>query len=262
MKNELTPIEKRNKLISAVSTLCVMGLILLVCALMGMKYPDPPLPEEGVEVNLGNSDFGLGDAQQPDESDATAPVTPPMPSTGENIATQTAPSAAINTTPKPNTRPNDVKEPPVKPNDTKQPETPKTNPNALFKGKKNTSNGGSQGVTQGAGDQGKQGGDPNSNRYDGQPGNGGAGYSLSGRKASSLPLPNYNSQKEGKVVVKIFVNQDGKVTNATAPEKGSTILEGALVQRAIAAAKQAHFNADPNASETQVGTITYVFRTK
>lgn len=262
MNNELTPIEKRNKIISAVSTLCVMGLIVLVCALMGMKYPDPPLPEEGVEVNLGNSDMGLGDAQEPDESDASAPVTPPTPSTGENIATQTAPSAAINTTPKPNTRPNDVKETPVKPTETKQPETPKTNTNALFPGRKNTSNGGSQGVTQGTGDQGKQGGDPNSNRYDGQPGNGGAGYSLSGRKASSLPLPNYNSQKEGKVVVKIYVDQSGKVTNATAPEKGSTIFDGALVQRAISAAKQAKFNAAPDASEIQVGTITYVFRTK
>lgn len=252
-------IEQRNKIISGVSTALILGLVVLACALMGMKFPDPPIPEEGVEVNLGNSDFGLGDAENPSESEAPASVTPPAPSQGEHVSTQTAPSAAINVSPKPTPKPNEVKEQP-KETTKSQSEQPKTNPNALFPGKKNTTDGGSQGVTQGSGDQGKAGGDKNSNRYDGQPGNGGAGYSLTGRKASSLPLPNYNSQKEGKVIVKIYVNQQGVVTNATGPEKGSTIYEGALVQKAISAAKQARFNADPNAAETQVGTITYVFR--
>lgn len=116
---------------------------------------------------------------------------------------------------------------------------------SLFDDKK-ANNDGSQDVTTESDDQGKCG----------------AGYSLSGRKASSIPLPGFNIRKEGKVVVKIYVDQNGKVTNATAPEKGSTIFDGAMVQRAIASAKQARFNADINASEIQVGTITYVFRVK
>ena len=242
-------IEQRNKIISAAGTLAILGLVVVACLLMGLKFPDPPIPEEGVEVNLGNSDMGLGDAENPQVDATPTPPTPP-PSQGENISTQKAPSAAINTTPNPQ---------PTKP-ETQQPEQPKMDPTKLFK--KSNKDGGSQGVTQGQDDQGKEGGDKNSNRYDGQPGNGGAGYSLNGRKASSLPLPNYNSQKEGKVVVKIWVNQQGVVTNVSAPEKGSTIYEGALVEKAKQAAKQAKFNADPNASETQVGTITYVFRNK
>lgn len=263
MNNELTPIEKRNKIISAVSTLCVMGLIVLVCALMGMKYPDPPLPEEGVEVNLGNSDMGLGDAQEPDESDASAPVTPPTPSTGENIATQTAPSAAINTTPKPNTRPNDVKETPVKPTETKQPETPKTNTNALFPGRKNTSNGGSQGVTQGSGDQGKQGGDPNSNRYDGQPGNGGTGVQVKGigdRINGSVSVPPKQAYEAGRIAIDVWIDETGNVVRTEYNQKRSNIYKsGSQRDQCIAAVKRTKYTARPGAG-TIKGTIEFTFQ--
>lgn len=257
--NKKTPEERRNSLISAVSTLLFLGLVILICAFVGMKYPDPPIPEEGVEVNLGDSDFGLGDADNPDASENVQAATPPSPSTGENVSTQKAPSAAINTSTD-NAKVTHTKvQPQETPKTDAKTESP-TNQKALFPGSKKNTDGGSQGVTQGSGNQGKAGGDPNSNRYDGQPGNGGAGYSLNGRKASSLPTPNYNSQKEGKIVVKIYVDRNGQVTKTTAPEKGSTIYDGALVERARNAAMKARFNADPNASETQVGTITYVFR--
>lgn len=255
----MTPVEKRHSLISAASTLLIMGLIVLLCALMGMKYPDPPIPEEGVEVNLGNSDLGLGDAEEPDASENVREAAPPTPSTGENIATQTAPSAAINTSTQ-KTKPNDTKVQPKEPAKTEATEQAQTNTKALFPGKKSSTNGGSQGVTQGSGDQGKQGGDPNSKRYDGQPGNGGSGYSLAGRKASSLPQPSYGSQKEGKIIIRIKVNRQGVVIDASGPEKGSTITDASMVEKAKSAARKATFNADPNAQETQVGTITYVFR--
>lgn len=254
-----TPTEKKNSIISAVSTLLLMGLLVLLCAFIGLNPPDPPIPEEGVEVNLGNSDQGLGDVATPTNSENMRNPAMPTPSTGENVATQRNSSAPLNTS-KDNTRASDTRVQPKQPTNTDaQPET-RTNPNALFPGKKNTSNGGSQGVSNGTGNQGQAGGNPNSNRYDGVPGNGGSGYSLKGRSASALPEPIYTSNKEGKVIVKIWVDRMGNVTKVEAPQKGSTIAKSEFISQAESAARRAKFNADANATELQVGTITYVFR--
>lgn len=249
--------QKKRSLISALCTLLFMAMIVVVCAFVALYPPDPPIPEEGVEVNLGNSDYGLGDVDNPDNSENMRPI-PPAHSDGENISTQKAPSVGLKTSPN-NTSANQTHN--TTPSPTQEQTTqPQTNRNALFPGKRNNTSGGSQGVTQGTGNQGKEGGDPNSNRYDGQPGHGGSGYSLNGRKASSLPMPGYDKQKEGKIIVKIWVDRNGNVLKVEAPQKGSTITDGAMVRQAEAAARKAKFNADPSALEQQVGTITYVFR--
>lgn len=133
------------------------------------------------------------------------------------------------------------------------------NTTALIK-KSNMNKGMSQGAMQGAGFQGREGGDPNSNRYDGTPGKGGAGFSLTGRSAKALPCPTVNNKKEGKVVVKIWVDRSGNVTHVSAPEKGSTLTDAGYVQICKAAAMKAKFSARDDAPEVQTGTITYVFR--
>lgn len=94
----------------------------------------------------------------------------------------------------------------------------------------------------------------NSNR------NSGAGWSLNGRRAVNVPPPSNKDIKEGKIIVKIWVNQEGNVTKVEAPVKGSTITETAIVNKAKAAAMNAKFNADPNATNSQIGTITYIYR--
>lgn len=134
-----------------------------------------------------------------------------------------------------------------------QPEAPKqpeVNTNALFK-KSDKS-----GIQYG----GSLGKDPNSNRYDGTPSKGGAGFCLSGRSAKSLPSPSANNDKEGKVVVKIWVDRAGNVTQVSAPEKGSTLTDASCVEQSKAAARKAKFNAKDDAPEIQAGTLTYVFR--
>lgn len=252
--------EQKNKLISGGTTALVLGLILVICLAFGYDPPDPPIPEEGVEVNLGNSDFGSGDNPMPDPSPASSAPQPA--SATEQVSTQKTES----TTPIPTSdKPSTAKTNNETPTTTKQPETPKqpeVNTNALFKksDKSKTQNGGSQGVTQGSGNQGKEGGDPNSNRYDGTPGKGGAGFSLSGRSAKALPSPQATNNKEGKVVVKIWVDRNGNVTQVSAPEKGSTLTDAGYVQMSKAAAMKAKFSAKEDAPETQTGTITYVFK--
>lgn len=252
--------EDKNKIISAGTTALVLGLILVICLAFGYDPPDPPIPEEGVEVNLGNSDFGSGDNPTPASSEASSAPRPT--SATEQLITQSHESTTpLYSSPKP-AADKTVNETPTttKPEPPKEPEI---NKNALFNGAKSktkSDNGGSEGKTYGGGNQGKEGGDPNSNRYDGQPGKGGAGFSLAGRSAKALPSPTANGGKEGKVVVKIWVDRDGNVTQTSAPEKGSTLTDQAYVNQSKTAAMRAKFSPKADAPETQTGTITYVFR--
>ena len=86
---------------------------------------------------------------------------------------------------------------------------------------------------------------------------------LSGRSVvGSLPLPAYNSQNQGRVVVEITVDQNGNVTKATAIGRGSTVQDAQLWRDAEAAAKKAKFNVKKDAPISQIGTITYIFSLK
>ena len=255
--------ENKNKVISGIGTALFLIVVSLICMAFGYDPPDPPIPEEGVEVNVGNSDMGFGDNPMPDASE---PSSAPRPvSATEQIATQnTESSAPLYSSPKPSTAKQDNETPTTtKPEPPKEPEI---NKNALFNGNKGNKNknqnAGSEGNTSGSGNMGKPDGNPNSNRYDGQPGQGGTGFSLTGRSAKALPSPNNTINKEGKIVVKIWVDQAGNVTQVSAPEKGSTISDAALVNQAKTAAKSAKFSAKADAPEVQTGTITYVFRTR
>ena len=243
---------KNPKVISGICTAVIMAIIVAVLLAFGYNPPDPPIPEEGVEVNLGDSDLGFGQSADPvSEASSYAP-----PAAQEQVATQhTEPAPAINAAKKTGvTNPNATEQPKV------ENKEPQINPNALFTGRRNQNSGnGSQGQSTGTGDQGKPDGTPNSNNYVGSGGNGG-NYSLAGRSAVSLPLPQYNSNQQGTVVVRIWVDQQGRVTRAEYEPKGSNTSDGNLVSKAKAAALKARFNADRSAQEEQRGTITYIFK--
>ena len=83
-----------------------------------------------------------------------------------------------------------------------------------------------------------------------------AGRSVNG----TLPKPSYGVQADGKVVVKIWVDQYGNVTKALAGVEGTTATDKTLWQAAYKAAMGAHFNMDASAPPLQEGTITYIFR--
>lgn len=75
----------------------------------------------------------------------------------------------------------------------------------------------------------------------------------------ALPTPVYPAgNRGGKVVVRVSVDREGKVTSATYEPKGSTTSDSALVEAAIKAARQARFT--ESAAFIQGGTITYIFK--
>ncbi len=244
-----------NKQKSALITAAVMIVVAVVLVSFGYDPPDPPIPEEGVEVNIGDSDFGLGDSEE--SASAASSNTPPA-AQNQIVTQRTEPSVSMPSTPHQGTVTNPVA--------TEQPQVenkePEINRNALFTGKRNQGNqggSGSEGQTTGTGNQGNPNGTPNSNNYSGNGGNGGS-YKLVGRSAVSLPKPEYHSNQQGTVVIAIWVDQQGHVTRAEYQPKGSNTSNGNLVNAARTAALKARFNADTKAQEEQKGTITYIFK--
>lgn len=170
----------------------------------------------------------------------------------EDIVTQNDDEAPAIEKPK-NTKPKQETKPVEEPK-------PTVNQKALFKGSNNPQAGGSEGITGQPGDQGKPNGLAGIKKYDGNGGKGnGTGYDLGGRGAKSLHRPDDDFSEEGRIVVDIWVNRDGQVVRAEVATKGTDIINNAMRQKAIQAAKRSTFASDPDAPEEQHGTITYTF---
>ena len=119
---------------------------------------------------------------------------------------------------------------------------------------------GGEGDDNKAGDKGKVTGDPNASGYYGVGGDGSGGnYRLGNRTALSKPKPDYPCNEEGKVVVKITVDQSGRVVAAEPGAKGTTNSASCLLTEAKEAALKTKFNQDSKAPPKQVGAIIYNF---
>jgi TonB family protein len=244
--------EKADKGIAIVGTIAVHALVLLVLFLMAFRTPLPLPGEEGVEVDLGMMDQGMGNIQP--EKPAIPMAAQPkqeQSQTKEDIVTQNDEEAPAIEKPKT-----------TKPKQEKPAEEPKpqVNSRAIYKGSNNPQAGGSEGITGQPGDQGKPNGLAGVRKYDGNGGKGnGTGYDLGGRGAKSLHRPNDDFSEEGNVVVDIWVNRAGQVVRAEVAQKGTTIINSEMRQKAKQAALRSTFQSDPDALEEQHGTITYTF---
>ena len=78
----------------------------------------------------------------------------------------------------------------------------------------------------------------------------------------TLPRPAYSVQKEGRVVVKIWVDNYGTVQKAVPGAEGTTVTDSDMWNAARKAAMGASFNLSADAPAMQEGTITYIFKLK
>lgn len=265
---------KKDEVKGLTGTILFHAILVLALLFLALRTPLPLPSEGGVEVNLGNSDDGMG-LIQPTELQASNQATPPPPdaSDADDLLTEDTDEApAIE--PKKVTKPaaeKPVPKPEVKREPVPVPQ-PKVDPRALFPGKDATGSksgqGGNEGITGKPGDQGKVTGDPNATGYDGTGGTGdgkgtgngsGVSFDLSGRTSRQIPRPSNKFKDEGTVVVTIYVNRLGNVTRVITGTKGTTTSSTQLRQLAEQAAKQAKFSPKEDAPEEQKGTITYIF---
>lgn len=251
-------------------TSAIFAILLLLCLFLGMTFMDPP-PENGIAINFGTSDMGMGDIQ-PTEPVQSAPeptqsVPDPTPVV-DDVVTQDDIDAPVIKKEEPK-KEKPKEEPVVKPKPTPQPApTPsKSTTDALssiLNGPKSDGKAtGGQGDDNEAGDKGKIDGSLNGSYGEGGGGKGTGGsgsgrYNLAGRKALALPNPKYTCNEQGTVVVQISVDRTGKVTSAVAGARGTTNSAKCLKDQAEAAAMSAKF--DEGDTEKQVGTIVYNFR--
>lgn len=272
-------------------TAAACALLLIIFFFVSWTLPVEPRPtvEDGIEVNLGNSDKGLGKDQpylpgEPSAEDKEK-YTPPKPAVVEKAPAkdvetddnnkEDAPVVKKAVVTKPNaTRIPDKEETKVKARPVKTPDpipTPKpVKPKAVFHGVNGTGNGGNasddfkpggnEGIAGGRGDQGAPGGNPNSTNYTGG-GHGNSGVvisrGLAGRGIVSSPSFTDDFNENAKVALDIHVDAAGNITDAEYTPRGSTTGESNLIAIAKRKARQVKFNAG---NDESVGTIVFNFK--
>ncbi|MFH2143239.1 MAG: hypothetical protein ABIJ97_12505 [Bacteroidota bacterium] len=243
---------KKNKN-GLIGTIVFHGLLMLVLLFFGFTEPQEQFPDpEGIVIDFGNSDQGLGDIEPESFNNENAVQNNSNPeNTEESIMTQDfEESANIEKT----TNLNQENTNPEVNNEEKVTE-PEVNKNALYQGNNNAT---SEGNNNDGGNMGRPDGLDTDNYTDGN-GKDGIGYSLTGRTpVGKFPKPDYPpGNVSGKVVLNIKVDKYGKVISVT-PGKGTTATDERLIVAAKKAAWQVKFNEDFNSIE-QTGTITYIF---
>lgn len=290
---------KKNKITGLVGTLVLHVVLLILLFLIAISKPKAQ-EEGGVPVMLGNMEMAQGNAdpytltdvdvldepQIPTDVSAPEPVpTPPVKT--EMITQEDEPTVAVpkKETPKPTPKKETVKKEtpkkePVKPKEKTEAEkraeaerlaaekkaaeekaaaeaAAKRIAGAFGKG---TQMGSKGNATAGEGIQGS----PTGNAAEGKTtGVGGYGtFDLNGRSLGpgGLPMPVYNVQEEGRVVVTITVNPAGQVIQ-TSINKRTNTANAALRKAAEDAARKARFNTVDGVNN-QTGTITYYFKLK
>ena len=288
-------LDTKHKKKSFIITTILHVLILLLLFYLGFSAIDEE-PEGGIAVNFGTTLTGSGD-KQPDEPIKSTPkqTTPesvegiPEPEpvapeiTDEVVTQDTDDAPVIEKKPKKELeKPKEKSK--KKPEEKKQAEETIEKPKEKIEEKKpdpkpdkatldildSFSNGpendgkakGGEGDDGSPGDKGDPNGDINAKSYygTGKGLDGDGNYRLGGRKALNKEKIVQDCNESGIVVVKIEVNQSGKVIRATPGMKGTTNSASCLLDPAKRAALATLFNSDSKAPAKQIGTIVYQFK--
>lgn len=265
----------------------VHALLLLVFFLFAFAVPTvtPPPAEEGIEVNLGNSDIGFGDIQplvpgepapeaQPEPSPAPAQTGPAEQDTEKEVSERDeADAPEVN---KPSPKPVTNKKPPVtnpttsttKPSTTTTPPAPKPKtPKAVYGGGSGTggnnaddyNNSRNQGIAGGSGDQGKPGGNPNSDNYNGSGGSGSGGPRVTSGNRKIIKYYSFTGDLDKATIYAIIrVSPAGKGT-FVGFGKNSTSRSQAYANAITSYLPNIQFNA---ASEESTVTVQFNFNVK
>ncbi len=266
-------------------------VLLLVLVFVSFRVPPPPEFEEGIMVNFGTDETGMGMIEPSLPAEQVEETPPPTPA--RTIRTEEEPLLTQNDEEAPEVKKIDpeagkkkielaeaekikrealeaerkqreqeeLERKRIEAEQQRQTEIMNRTKNALAGSKNAGTSSTGEGVAGGPGNQGVKTGSVDSKvrGEGGGTGNSGISYDLQGRGFQRLPTPKYDYQGEGRVVVEVSVDREGKVIQAVPGTKGSTTLDEYLLRVAKEAALEARFEAKPEAPVVQKGSITYNF---
>ena len=268
---------------AAVLTTITALLLLLFFFVFGLSYLDPPITY-GMEVNFGMHSTGKGQIQsqnppvsKPDpvqeiQEDQIEKSISPLPKKmttqiSEKALTEKKSDIPISEEEKQQEAKQRVEK--ETPEEAKQP--PKPNVSEDIKNlvsnliQKESSEGeevASEGTERTSGDQGQAKGNPYTNSYYSEEGQGveGTRFGLNGRSLRLEGKVVQDCNQEGTVVVRITVDQNGDVVKATPGVKGSTNTNICLLGPAKKTALLHKWHADANAPNKQIGFVVIQFK--
>ncbi len=279
--------ESTNRNKARIGTIVFHALLLLWFAFYGLTYQDPP-PEEGIAINFGYQDDGLGNTSQ------ATPVTPPPPAPAEpleasqaqeEVVTQDIDEAPVISEPTEETTTQTQLDPAQTPQEPIQEQTnpdpepdPQPTEEELERQRKqdrldrilntqNQGNGQGEGETKSGGDQGDPNGDILSRNPTGNGDKGNGRWSMAGENLDLPPPTGCNAT--GSLVIKIVVDENGKVTAASMANLNEipielpkvTTINQCLITQASNAAKRSTWTSDPG-KYRRIGFVVYEFVAK
>ena len=286
-------LDTRHKKKSFTLTTLLLSALMLLLFYIGLTYLDPPI-EKGIAINFGTTDFGSGKVQpkekirqeprqvqpkpvqetpppaQPKQTVSNEPVEKVLTSNDEETikinqereAKRKAEEAAKRARAEAERIANEKKA--AEERKRREQENKKRSVDALIGGigKSDGTTTGSEGDDSRQGDKGDPRGNPYATSYYGAPGTGGGGggYGLNGRSLVSKGAVRQECNEDGRVVVRIVVDRNGKVIKATPGVKGTTNNAPCLLEPARKTALLHKWNLDSKAPSQQIGFVVVNFK--
>lgn len=265
---------------ATIITLLVMCLLFLVLWVVCIHVP-PVQEDEGIEISFGNSDDGGGVpdglmAAASEPAPSAAPVTPSAPSDNSLLTQEDESVVQLRQQQEKERRAREqaiaeqrrqqqIEEARIRAEKEAQEraeaERRAKEQAAIDKASQMGALFGQTGNPDGANGTGESASSATKGNPLGHGSSGGNSWSLDGRRLKgSLPKPSQEFNQEGKVVVNIIVDAQGKVVSAKVGA-GTTVSDEATKQLAVRAAYKALFDT-VNRPDKQMGTITYIFKLK
>jgi periplasmic protein TonB len=283
--------EDKDKRIGWLVSISVHALIILLFFfILAWQAPDPPLPEYGIELNLGIEEDGSGFEQptatptvpveeeqgepeqqveeiteeiieEPEEAEVNeVPTVEELPDSQQEDSPVEAKPAEVKETPLPvekevEEKPVPVTKPVEEPKEEPKPEEKKVDANALYPGSS------SQGKSDNkAGDAGSKEGTVDSRALYGKSGGGGGGPSLdlAGWRWDSEPKPNDNSKENGRIVFEIKVDDSGVVIGVRTLEKTVSPTVEQLYRREVEKLTFSPLSGNTIPAPISTGKITFI----
>lgn len=252
----------------------IMGFLVLISFFIMIGNRLPQFGMGGMVVNYGTAEFGMGDdymtvdepSMHPNANEVNPDIIDPNMSpdispsqqiSDRSVVTQDsedAPAVTSNETKKANATETTVD---------KKESQPTVNPNALYKGRQNTSTGRGDGTSNVAGNQGSNLGDPLASNYgEGGSGDGNMGLSIANRRWVVPPKIEDNGQKVGTIVVEYIVAPNGRVTSAKVILKGTTLMDANMWAKCEESLLGSRLNALDKSPTTQKGVYVFSFKVR